>query len=73
MSNEQKLNEQQAESNEHKVTSNEQKVTSNEQKVQPHFLIYAQVKNQKVVKMFAYEYEKHKILPNCQKKIKLQW
>ena len=45
---------------------------SNEQKVQPHFLRYAQTKNQKVVKMFGYEYEKHKILPTFQGKIKLR-
>ena len=32
---------------------------------------YAQVKNQKAIKMFAYEYEK--IQPIFQEKIKLQW
>ena len=42
---------------------------SNEQKVQPHFLRYAMVKNQKAVKIFAYEYEKHKILPTFQERI----
>ena len=34
---------------------------------------YAQVKNQKAVKMFAFGYKKHKILPTFQEKIKLQW
>ena len=34
---------------------------------------YAQVKNQKAIKMFAYEYEKHKIQPIFREKIKLQW
>ena len=38
-----------------------------------YFLRYAQVKNQKGAKMFAYEYEKHKILPTFQEKVKLQW
>ena len=32
-----------------------------------------QVKNQKAVKMFAYEYKKDKILRTFQEKIKLQW
>ena len=49
-------------SNEQKVTSNEQRAKSNEQKVQSHFLRYTMVKNQKAVKIFVYEYEKHKIL-----------
>ena len=57
MSNEQKINEQRAENNEQRAKSNKQRATSNEQKVQPHFLRYAQVENQKAVKLFAYEYE----------------
>ena len=38
-----------------------------------YFLRYAQVKNQKGVKMFLYKYGKHKILPNFQEKVKIQW
>ena len=38
-----------------------------------YFLRYAQVKNQKAIKMFAYEEEKHKMLPTFQEKIKFQW
>ena len=75
MSNEHKVtsNGQKVTSNEQRVKSNEQRATSNKQKGQPHFLRHAQVKNQKPVKMFAYKYEKHKILPTFSEKIKLQW
>ena len=38
-----------------------------------YFLRYAQVKNKKAVKMFTYKYEKHKILPTFQEKVKRQW
>ena len=37
------------------------------------FLRYAQVKNQKTVKILDHEYETHKILPTFQEKVKLQW
>ena len=38
-----------------------------------YFLRYAQVKNQKAVKIVAYEYEKYKMLPTFHEKVKLQW
>ena len=37
-----------------------------------YFLRYAEVKSQKGPKMFAFEYEKHKIPPTFQEKVKLQ-
>ena len=37
-----------------------------------YFLRYAQVKNQKDVKMFVYKYGKHKLLFNFQEKVKIQ-